>query len=73
VIDTDNLHPTSPVAAMAHYRITFKLGEDAMAEVWRATDTKLNRDIAIKILPESLRSIQTGSPASVAKNRCWNR
>jgi serine/threonine protein kinase len=41
-------------ASIAHYTLTSKLGQGGMGEVFRATDTKLDREVAIKILPPAV-------------------
>ena len=35
------------------YEVTALIGEGGMGQVYRATDTKLDRDVAIKILPDA--------------------
>ena len=38
------------------YSVTAKIGEDGMGEVYRARDTTLDRDVAIKALPDAFAS-----------------
>jgi serine/threonine protein kinase len=43
--------PLAPGARLGVYEVTAQIGEGGMGQVFRARDTKLDRDIAIKILP----------------------
>ncbi|HEY0461235.1 MAG TPA: protein kinase [Pyrinomonadaceae bacterium] len=39
---------------IGHYKVQSSIGAGGMGEIYRASDTRLRRDVAIKILPESL-------------------
>ncbi len=46
--------PIEPGRMLQHFRLLEKIGEEGMGVVWKAMDTTLGREVAIKVLPEAL-------------------
>ena len=53
----------APNRLLGHYRLIDKIGEGGMGVVWRAADTTLGREVAIKILPD----LFAGEPDRLAR------
>ena len=60
--ESANIHGRVTPDSIAHYRISSKLGEGAMGEVYRAIDSKLGREVAIKLIPEDFAKDSTRMP-----------
>ena len=48
--------PLSPGTTLGPYSVTAKIGAGGMGEVYQARDTKLDRDVALKVLPDAFTS-----------------
>ena len=65
--------PLAPGTRFGPYEVTGPLGAGGMGEVYRARDTKLNRDVALKVPPPPSRRMPTISLASSARPKCSPR
>ena len=45
--------PLQPGTTLGPYEVTAQIGQGGMGEVYRARDTKLDRDVALKVLPQA--------------------
>jgi serine/threonine protein kinase len=59
--------PITSGTRLGTYQITGPLGAGGMGEVYRARDTRLGREVAIKVLPAAVSSPPTALPGSSAR------
>ena len=61
----------SPGTRLGAYDISSLIGSGGMGEVYRARDTKLNRDVAIKVFPADVALDADRARDSSAKRKYW--
>lgn len=59
--------PLSPNTLLSHYQILGKLGAGGKSEVWRARDTRLEGEVASKVLPADSPKMPTAGNVSSRK------
>ena len=55
--------PLHPGISLGPYSVTAQIGEGGMGEVYQARDTKLDRDVVLKVLPQAF----TEDPGRLAR------
>ena len=65
--------PLEPGTTLGPYAVTAKIGVGGMGEVYRARDTKLDRDVALKVLPQAFTDDLIAWPALNVRPKCSPR
>ena len=69
----------TPGTTLGSYQVTAKIGEGGMGEVYQAKDTTVDREVAIKVLPDAFASdpdrllwqiLQTNPPEDATTQEC---